>query len=58
MQCVFPNGFATCPMDVLIVEDDPLIALDAGHGNHGSTNRRNGFDGARNDHEPVAGYVA
>ena len=28
MQCVFPNGFATCPKDVLIVEDDPLIALD------------------------------
>jgi len=28
MQCVLPNGFATCPKDVLIVEDDPLIALD------------------------------
>jgi DNA-binding response OmpR family regulator len=28
MQCAFPNGFATCPKDVLIVEDDPLIALD------------------------------
>src|SRR5262249_27452368 len=28
MQCVFPSGFAACPKDVLIVEDDPLIALD------------------------------
>ena len=27
MECVVPNGFATCPKDVLIVEDDPLIAL-------------------------------
>jgi CheY-like chemotaxis protein len=28
MQCVLTNGFAGCPKDVLIVEDDPLIALD------------------------------
>ena len=28
MQCVLPNGFVTRPKDVLIVEDDPLIALD------------------------------
>jgi CheY-like chemotaxis protein len=28
MQCVLPNGFTACPKDVLIVEDDPLIALD------------------------------
>ena len=28
MQYVFPDGFATCPKEVLIVEHDPLIALD------------------------------
>jgi CheY-like chemotaxis protein len=28
MQCVVFDGFATCPKDVLIVEDDPLIAID------------------------------
>ena len=28
MQGVLPGGFATCPNDVLIVEDDPLIAMD------------------------------
>jgi hypothetical protein len=28
MECVVPNSFATCPKDVLIVGDDPLIALD------------------------------
>jgi CheY-like chemotaxis protein len=28
MQCVAADNFATCPKDVLIVEDDPLLALD------------------------------
>ena len=28
MQFVPPNGFVTYPKDALIVEDDPLIALD------------------------------
>ena len=28
MNCVLPSGLAACPKDVLIVEDDPLIALD------------------------------
>lgn len=28
MQGVLPGGFATCPNDILIVEDDPLIAMD------------------------------
>jgi hypothetical protein len=28
MECVVRNSFATCPKDVLIVEDDPLLALD------------------------------
>ena len=28
MECVVANRFATCPKDMLIVEDDPLIALD------------------------------
>ena len=36
MQRVFPNGFATCPKDVLIVEDDPLIALVATARVHGA----------------------
>jgi hypothetical protein len=25
---VLPNDFSACPSDVLIVEDDPIIALD------------------------------
>jgi CheY-like chemotaxis protein len=28
MQCVAADNFATCPKDVLIVEGDPLLALD------------------------------
>ena len=28
MQCIAADDFATCPKDVLIVEDDPLLALD------------------------------
>jgi CheY-like chemotaxis protein len=28
MQCVLSKDFCACPKDVLIVEDDPLIALD------------------------------
>ena len=28
MQCIVSDDFATCPKDVLIVEDDPLISIN------------------------------